>query len=92
MIFKTISREVNSVTPETVNTWKETSLPTLMSNCELKDIYNANKFGIFYICVINKAYQFKSGKSSGGKLSRVPITDITGVNATGYKIPISVCH
>ena len=92
MTFKTISREANSVTPDTANAWKETSLPTLLSNCELKDIYNASKSGIFYICVINKAHQFKSGKSSGEKLSRIPITDITGVNAAGYKIPISVCH
>ena len=42
--FKTISGESNSVTPEMVNAWSETSLPTLLYNCDLKDIYNADKF------------------------------------------------
>ena len=39
--FKTICGESNSVTPEMVNAWSETSLPTLLYNYELKDIYNA---------------------------------------------------
>ena len=52
--FKTISGESNSVTFEMVNAWRETSLPTLLSNYELKDIYNANEFGLFYKCLINK--------------------------------------
>ena len=46
--FKTISGESNSVTPEMVNAWSETSLPTLLCNYHLKDIYNANEFGLFY--------------------------------------------
>ena len=40
--FKTISIESNSETSEMVNAWKETSLLTLLSNYELKDIYNAD--------------------------------------------------
>ena len=40
--FKTISGESNSVTPEMVNAWSETSLPTLVYNYDLKDIYNAD--------------------------------------------------
>ena len=62
MTFKTNSGEANPVIFETVNTWKESSLPTLLSNNKLKNIHNADKFGIFYIYVINKAYQLKSGK------------------------------
>ena len=61
MTFKTNSGEANPVTLETVNTWKESSLPTLLSNNKLKSIHNTDKFGIFYIYVINKAYQLKSG-------------------------------
>ena len=41
---------------------------------ELKDIYNANEFGLFYQCVPNKTYQLRSEKCSGGKLSKVRIT------------------
>ena len=42
--FKTISGEANSVTAGMVAPWKETSLPTLLSNYHLKDIYNADEF------------------------------------------------
>ena len=46
--FKKISGEGVSCTPEMVSPWKETSLPTLLSNYDLKDIYNADEFGLFY--------------------------------------------
>ena len=69
-----------------VNAWKETSLPTLLSNYELKDEYNADEFGLFYKCVTNKTYQLKSGKCSGGKLSKIRITGMATANAV--KIPI----
>ena len=88
--FKTISGESNSVTSEMVNAWKETSLPTLLSNYELKDIYNADEFGLFYKCVINKTYQLKSEKCSGRKLSKIRITWMAATNAAGDKIPMFV--
>ena len=40
--FKTISGESESVTSEMINAWSETSPPTLLSNYDLKDIYNAD--------------------------------------------------
>ena len=46
--FKKISGEGASCTPEMVSPWKETSLPTLLSSYDLKVIYNATKFGLFY--------------------------------------------
>ena len=73
-----------------VNSWKETSLPTLLSNYELKDTYNADEFGLFYKCVINKLYQLKSEKCSGGKLSKIRITGIAAANAVGDKVPMFV--
>ena len=47
------------------NGWLETFLPTLLSNYELKDIYNAVEFGLFYECLPNKTYQLTSEKCSG---------------------------
>ena len=73
-----------------VNAWKETSLATLLSNYELKDIYNADEFGLFYKCVINKTYQLKSEKCSGGKLSKIRITGMAAANPVGDKIPVFV--
>ena len=63
--LKTVSRELKSVTPEMVNAWLETSLPTLLSNYDLKGIYNADEFELFYQCLPNKTYQLKSEKCYG---------------------------
>ena len=84
--FKTISGELHSVTPEMVNVWSETSLPTLLYNYDLKDIYNADEFGLLYQCVPNKTYQLKSEKCSGGKLSKVRINGMASANAAGDKL------
>ena len=52
--FKTVSGESKSVTPEMVDWWWETSLLTLLSNSELKIIYNADEFGLFCECLPKK--------------------------------------
>ena len=52
------------------------SLPTLLSNYELKDIYNADEFGLFYECLPNKTYQPKSEKCSSRKSSKTRITGL----------------
>ena len=73
-----------------VNAWKEISLPTLLSNYELKDIYNTDQFGLFYKCLINKTYQLKSEKCAGGTLSKIRITGMAEANAVGDKISMFV--
>ena len=78
------------VTSEVVNVWWKTSLPTLVYKCELKDVYSADGFGLFYQCVPNKTYQFKSEKCSGGKLNTVRITCMASANAAGDKLPMFV--
>ena len=77
--LKTVSRESKSVTPEMVNARNGQKRPfqLFLSNYDLKDIYNANKFGLFYQCFPNKIYQLKSEKCYGGKLSKICITDMT---------------
>ena len=70
-----------------VNAWSETSLPTLLYNYDF-DIYNSDEFGLFYQCVPNKTYQFKSEKCSGGKLGKVCITGMASANAAGDKLPM----
>ena len=49
----------NSVTSEMVNAWKRTSLPTLLSSYDLKDIYNTDEFGLFYKCMKSKTWKIK---------------------------------
>ena len=49
--FKTVVGESNSVQPETVTAWFETTLPTLLSIIyKLEDIFNADEFRLFYQC------------------------------------------
>ena len=88
--FKTVSGESKSVTPEMVNAWSETSLPTLLSSYDLQDIYNADEFGLFYQCLPNKTYQLKSEKCYGGKLSKIRITGMAAANAMGNKLPMFI--
>ena len=45
---------INFTTPEMVNARKEIPIPTLLSNYDLNDIYNADEFGLFYKCMTNK--------------------------------------
>ena len=85
-----MSGESKSVTPEMFASWNETTLPTLLSNYGLKDIYNADEFGLFYQCLPDKSYQLKSEKCSGGKHSKIRITGLAAANAVGDKLPMFV--
>ena len=73
-----------------VNVWWETSLPILLSNYDLKDIYNADEFVLFYQSLPNKTYQLKSEKCYGGKLSKICITGMAAANAMGNKLSMFI--
>ena len=71
-----------------VNAWSETSLTTLLSNNDLKDIYNTDEFGLFNQCLPNKTYQLKSEKCYGVKLSKTCITAMAAASSLeGPKMP-----
>ena len=72
--------------PEMVAGWNEITLPTLLSNFDLENIYNANKFGLFYQCLPDKSYQLKTENCSGGKHSKIRITGLVAANAVGNKL------
>ena len=88
--FKTVVGESNSVQPEMVASWFETTLPTLLSNYKLEDIFNTDKFGLFYQCLPNKTLHLKSEKCSGGKNSKIRITGLAAANSVGDKLPMFV--
>ena len=81
---------LKSVTPELVNTWSQTSHPTLLSNYDLKGIYNAGESGHFYQSLPNKTYQLKSENCYGGKLNKIRITGMAAANSMGNKLPMFV--
>ena len=82
--------EPKSVTPRMVNAWSETSLPTLLSNYDLKDIYNGDEFRLFYQCLPNKTYQLKSEKCYRGKPSKIHMKGMAAANAMSNKLPMFI--
>ena len=73
-----------------VAAWNETTLPTLLPNYSLENVYNADEYGLLYQCLPNKSYQFKTEKCSGGKHSKIRITGLAAANAVGCKLPMFV--
>ena len=88
--FNEVSEESRSVTPETTNTWNERSLPTILSRYKLKDIYSADKFGLFYQGLPKKSLHMKGEKYSGSKHSKVRLTGMAAATADGEKLAIFV--
>ena len=88
--FKAVSGEGNAVTPEMTASWSETYLPTILSKYELKDIYNADEFGLFYQALPDKSLHYKGERCNGGKHSKVRFTGLAAGNATGEKLPFFV--
>ena len=70
--------------------WKETSLPTTLSRCELKDIYYADEFGLFHQGLLKKTLHLKGEKCSGGKYRKVRLTGMVTASVTGEKLPMFV--
>ena len=76
--------ESNAVT----TVWFKTTLPTLLSNYYLHDIFNADKFGLFDQVQHGKTLYLKREKRSGGKLSKVRLSEIAAANAYCEKLPM----
>ena len=74
--FKAVSGEGNAVTPEMTASWSETCLPTILSKYELKDIYNADEFGLFYQALLDKSLPYKGERCNGGKHSKVRLAGL----------------
>nr|XP_047123180.1 tigger transposable element-derived protein 6-like [Hydra vulgaris] len=78
--FKIISGESAAVTNNMIASWNETTFPTLLLNYKLKNIFNADEFGLFYQCLPNK------DKCFWEKNSKVRLTGIAAGSATGEKL------
>ena len=84
--MKTINGESASVTNEMTAPWNETSLPTLLSNYKFEDIFNADEFGLFCQSLPSTTYHLSGEKCSGGKNSKVKLTDMAVAHVTGKKL------
>ena len=88
--FKTVAGEGKSCTPEMTASWDEATLPTILSSYKLEDIYNADKFGLFYQALPNKTLHLKSERCVGGKHSKIRLTGMAASNAVGEKLAMFV--
>ena len=66
--------------------WNETTLPTLLSNYKLEDIFNPDEFGLFYQCLPSKTYHLSGKKCCGGKNSKVRLKGMANASATEEKL------
>lgn len=60
--------------------WSETYSPTIFSKHELKDIYNADEFGLFNQALPEKSLHYKGERCSGGEHRKVRLNGL----AAGY--------
>ena len=70
--------------------WEETTLPTILARYELKDIFNADEFGLFYEALPSKSLHFRGKRCAGGKHSKVRLARMAASNALGEKLPMFV--
>ena len=87
--FKEVSGESQKVTEVMTAPWEKTTLSTILARCQVKDIFNADEFGLFYKALPLESLHFRGKYCSGGKHSKVRLTGMTASNALDEKIPMS---
>ena len=70
--------------------WEDTHLPKILSRYELRDIYKADEFGLFYQQLPTKSFHRKGERCAGGKFSKVRLTGLAAGNVVGEKLLMSV--
>ena len=88
--FKTLTGESKFVVEEMTATWKDQYLPIILSGYPLKDIFNADEFGLFYQTLSSKTMHSKGHKCSNGKHCKASLTGLAAVNAFGERLPMFV--
>ena len=70
--------------------WMETTLPTILSHYDSRDVYNTDEFGLFYRAFPTKSLHLKGEKCSGGKNSKIRLAGLAAANMCGEKITMFV--
>ena len=84
--FKEVSGESEKVTKEMTLLWEETALPTILARYQLRDIFNADGFGLFYEALTSKSLHFQGKQCSGKKHRKMRLIEMTASNTLGEKI------
>ena len=70
--------------------WEQTHLLTILSRYELRVIYNADAFGLFYQQLPTKSFHLKGERYAEGKFSKICLTGLAAGNGVGEKLPMLV--
>lgn len=81
--FARVVGESASVNMDIIRTWREKTLPDLMSRYRPEDVFNMDETGLFYRLTTDRTLHFKGQKCSGGKQSKERITVALTANMTG---------
>jgi len=82
-VFGKISEESASVPVGISENWLEHVCPNLRENYANRNIYNADKTGMFFRFPLSQTLRFKGETCSGGKLSKERLTILVPSNMTG---------
>ena len=86
----TVSGESEDVTPEMVAAWSETTLPTILSQYKLGDIFNADEFSLFFQHLPSRTLSKTGAQCKGGKHSKLRLTGMADANALDEKLSMFV--
>ena len=81
---------MSAVTGEMTGPWNETTLPTLLSNYNLKNIFNGDEFGWFYQRLPTKTNHLSGEKCSAGKNRKAQLAGMAAASATVEKLSMFV--
>ena len=70
--------------------WEQTTLPTILTIYDHKQIYNVDEFSLLDRAQQNKSLHLKNENCVGGKHSKLRLTGYTAANAVGEKLPLFV--
>ena len=90
IVFKTVSGKAKSSTADMTASWEATTLPNILTNYQLHDIFDADEFGLFCKALPDKSLHLKSEKCIGRKHNKVCLTGMVASNAEDEKLPMFV--
>ena len=91
IVQKHVSGEAASVSEETVASWQEVTLPSLLADFAPEDVFNVDETGLFFKLLPDSTLAFKGETCHGGKRVKERITVLVAGNADGSeKLPLLV--
>lgn len=83
VLFRKVSGESADVPDTTIEAWRSRVLPSILKGYSMKDVYNADEFGLFYNLLPDRSMCLQNEDTHGNKQSKARLTVLLGANADG---------